>query len=43
VPQQPLTEALKALAMEPKETVSKLKIKPGDLAETMQLVVLEQA
>ena len=43
VPQQPLEEALKALAMEPKETVAKLKLKPGDLSDTMQLIVLEQS
>ncbi len=43
MPQQPLETALKALAMEPKETVSKLKLKAGDLAETLQLVVLEQS
>lgn len=42
VPQQPLEEALKALAMEPKETVPKLKLKPGDIAETSQLVILER-
>jgi L-ascorbate metabolism protein UlaG (beta-lactamase superfamily) len=43
VPQQPLSEALKALAMEPKETVAKLKVKQGDFAETMQLIVVEQS
>lgn len=43
VPQQPLSEALKALAMEPKETVAKLKIKPSDLTEAMQLMVFEQS
>ena len=43
VPQQPLSEALKALAMEPKEPVAKLKIKPSDLTEAMQLMVLEQS
>lgn len=42
VPQQPLEVALKALAMEPKETVPKLKLKPGDIAETSQLVILER-
>ncbi len=42
VPQQSLEEALKGLAMEPKETVSKLKIKPAELGDTMQLVVLEK-
>jgi len=43
MPQQPLESALKALAMEPKETVAKLKLKPGDFAETTQLVILEQS
>ncbi len=42
VPQQPLQEALKALAMEPKETVTKLKLKPADLTDTTQLIVLER-
>jgi L-ascorbate metabolism protein UlaG (beta-lactamase superfamily) len=42
VPQQPLSEALKALAMEPKETTPKLKLKAGDFAEVAQLVILEQ-
>lgn len=43
VPQQPLDEALKAIGMEPKETVAKLKLKPTDLADTTQLVVLERS
>lgn len=42
VPQQPLEEALKALAMEPKETTSKLKLKPGELGDLTQLIVLEK-
>lgn len=42
VPQSPLDEALKIIAIEPKETVSKLKIKSGELAETTQLIVLER-
>ena len=42
VPQVSLEEALKGLAMEPKETVSKLKVKPADLSETTELVVLEK-
>lgn len=42
VPQQTLQDALKSLAMEPKETVSgKLRIKSTDLNDVMQLVVLE--
>ena len=43
VPQQPLEQALKGLAMEPKEVLPKLKLKPGDLGEVMQLLVLERA
>ena len=43
VPQQPLAEAVKALAMEPKETVAKLKVKPAELTDTTQLLILERA
>lgn len=43
VPQQPLEQALKSLAMEPKETVARLKLKASDLADVTQLVVLERA
>jgi hypothetical protein len=43
VPQQPLAEALKALAMEPKETTAKLRLKHADLADAMQLIVLERS
>jgi L-ascorbate metabolism protein UlaG (beta-lactamase superfamily) len=43
VPQQPLESALKALAMEPKETIAKLRVKPNELAEGMQLIILERA
>jgi len=42
VPQVSLEEALKGLAMEPKETVPKLKVKPAELAENTELVVLER-
>jgi L-ascorbate metabolism protein UlaG (beta-lactamase superfamily) len=42
VPQQPLEEALKSLAMELKETAPKLKVKLGDLSDETQLVVLER-
>lgn len=42
VPQQPLEESLKGLAMEPTETVPKLKLKPADIAETTQLIILER-
>ncbi|HEX5744408.1 MAG TPA: MBL fold metallo-hydrolase [Candidatus Saccharimonadales bacterium] len=43
VPQQSLQDALKELTFETKETVSKLKLKKGDLAETTQLVILEKS
>lgn len=43
VPQQPLGEALKGLAMEPRETLSKIKPKPADLSETLQLIVLTRS
>lgn len=43
VPQQPLAEALKGLAMEAKDTLSKYKPKPADLAENTQLIILERA
>lgn len=42
VEQVALEEALKGLAMEPRETVAKLKVKPADLGETTELVVLEK-
>ncbi len=42
VPQQPLEEAIKGLAMEQRETAGKIKIKPGDLGEVAQLLVLER-
>lgn len=40
VPQQDLTNALKELAMEPKETVAKLKLKPAEISDVTQLIVL---
>lgn len=43
VPEQSLDQALKALAMEPKETVAKLRLKPGDLGDVTQLIVLEHS
>lgn len=45
VPQQELPVALKELAMEPRETVAKLKLKAADFAESgaPQLVILEQS
>lgn len=42
VPQTSLEEALKVIAIEPKETVPKIKIKAGELSEVTQLVVLER-
>jgi L-ascorbate metabolism protein UlaG (beta-lactamase superfamily) len=42
VPQQELSTALTELGMEQKEHVAKLKLKPGDLGETTQLLVLER-
>ncbi len=42
VPQQPLEEVLKGLTMEPKETVSKLKLKAGEMGEIAQLIILER-
>lgn len=42
VPQQTLEDVLKNLSMEPKETVAKLKVKPSELGDTTQLIVLEQ-
>jgi L-ascorbate metabolism protein UlaG (beta-lactamase superfamily) len=42
VPQQDLAQALKELGMEPKETLAKLRLKSGELADTTQLIVLEK-
>lgn len=43
VTQQELPSALKELAMEPKETVSKLKLKHGELSDLTQLIVLQKS
>jgi L-ascorbate metabolism protein UlaG (beta-lactamase superfamily) len=43
VPQQDLADALKEIAMEPKETIAKLRLKPGELSDVTQLIVLEKA
>lgn len=43
VPQQDLAHALKELAMEPKETVTKLKLKSHELTDVTQLVILEKS
>jgi hypothetical protein len=42
VPQQELANALKEMAMEPKETVSKLRLKPAELTDVTQLIVIQQ-
>jgi len=42
VPQQELSVALHEIGMEPRETVPKLKVKPAELTDTTQLVVLEK-
>jgi L-ascorbate metabolism protein UlaG (beta-lactamase superfamily) len=42
IPQQPLAEALKALGMEPKETLAKFKPKATDFSDTTQLIILER-
>lgn len=41
VPQQSLEEALKNLAMEAQERVTKLKLKASDLSDVTQLIVVE--
>jgi L-ascorbate metabolism protein UlaG (beta-lactamase superfamily) len=42
IPQQSLEEALKNIAMEPKETIQRLKIKPADLMiDNTQLIIVE--
>ena len=43
VPQQDLAAALKEIGMEPKETVAKLKLKPGELSDITQLIILEKS
>ena len=43
IPQQELSNALKELAMEPKETVTKLRLKPNELTDLAQLVILEKS
>lgn len=42
VPQQPLENALREMAMEPKERLDKLRVKPAELADTTQLIVLQK-
>jgi L-ascorbate metabolism protein UlaG (beta-lactamase superfamily) len=43
VPQQSLANVLKELGMEPKEKVAKFKLKPAELTDVAQLVVLERS
>lgn len=43
VPPQPLAEALKVLALEPKATVTKLKLKASELTDATQLLILERS
>jgi L-ascorbate metabolism protein UlaG (beta-lactamase superfamily) len=43
VPQQSLEDALQGLAMEPRETTAKLRVKPGEFTDVTQLVVLERS
>lgn len=43
VPQLELSAALKEIAMEPKETVSKLKLKPSEITDITQLIILEKS
>jgi len=43
VPQQPLDQALKSLGMEPKESLSKLKLKGTDFGDVTQLIILEKS
>lgn len=42
VPQQNLTDALKVIGIETKETVKKFTFKPSEVSEATQLVVLEK-
>jgi L-ascorbate metabolism protein UlaG (beta-lactamase superfamily) len=43
VPQQTLEQAMKEFGMEPKDTVDKLRLKPAELTDTTQLLILEKA
>ena len=42
VEQQDLETALKNMSIEPKETLDRLKLKPTDIGDTMQLIVLNR-
>jgi len=43
VPQKSLEEALKEMSIEPKDTVSKLKVKASELGDLTQLIVLKKS
>ncbi|MEI7838855.1 MAG: MBL fold metallo-hydrolase [bacterium] len=43
VPQENLEDALKAMNMQAKETVQKLKLKAGELSDIRELVILEKS
>jgi hypothetical protein len=43
VPQLDLDAAIKEIGMEVKEHVAKLKLKPGELTDVTQLVVLDRS
>jgi L-ascorbate metabolism protein UlaG (beta-lactamase superfamily) len=43
VPQQTLEQAVHDLGMEPREKVQRLKLKPADIGEITQLVILEKS
>ncbi|HEX4773931.1 MAG TPA: MBL fold metallo-hydrolase [Candidatus Saccharimonadales bacterium] len=43
VPQQDLVNALKEMSMEPKETIAKLRLKPAELTDVTQLIILEKS
>lgn len=43
VPQMDLASALKELGMEPKETIAKFKLKPAEITDVTQLIILEKS
>ena len=43
VPQQTLEQAIHDLGMEPKETVQRLKLKPTEVGDTTQLIIVEKS
>ena len=42
VPQKNLSDALKEMAMEPKETTAKLRLKTSEISDLTQLIILEK-